>query len=94
MSQIEKEVKFFVVDVPISDLPLEDIDSPEALPEVPDRLPKRQVLPNLLANKIQNKISAWKEVVPPKVFNMLKHGIILPLLSKSYLTKQFTTSFS
>ena len=24
---------------------------------------------------------------------MLKHGIILPLLSKSYLNKQFTTSF-
>ena len=72
-----------MVDVTVTNTQIEDIDIPKALPEDPDPLPKRQVTPNFLANKIQNNISAWKEVVPLKVFKMLKHGIILPLFSKS-----------
>ena len=88
-----KRNQFFVGDVQISDFLLEDKDSPEAPSEVPDLLPKRQVPPNLLASKIKDNISAWKEVVPPRIFNMLNHGIILPLLHKSLLIRQFTTSF-
>ena len=60
---------------------------------MPDLSHKRQVLTNLLSNKVKNNLPTWKEVVPPKIYNVLKNGIILPLLNKSYLKNLFTTSF-
>ena len=59
----KKWAKFFVVDVSVTDPQIEDIDIPKAFPEDPDPLRKRQAPPNFLANRIQNNISAWKEVV-------------------------------